>query len=299
MSFKKAILLVFGALASSTTVVAWGNSGHATVGLVTQRLLNPNVRAELEQLMNNDKSVKDNFSAASTWADDIKNRPEYRWSSHLHYVGLLGNSSHTCVTYVSDHCDKGQCIITGIGNYTNRLVTERDQTQRQEAFKFLLHFLGDIGQPLHATNVKRGGNDYTCKWGNHTTNLHAVWDFLILDKYIGNNFSRYIEQVESDVTVGKYAYNIEQWLSCFNRAGGSLESCVIAWANEANQFNCNCLFPGYYHTRDQNRSDLSTSYYGENVEYVNMFVSRSAVRAAAYLNMLLEGKAPCFNCAFR
>ena len=45
------------------------------------------------------------------------------------------------------------------------------------ALKYVVHFIGDVHQPLHASNNDdRGGNDVAVTFMGHQTNLHAVWD---------------------------------------------------------------------------------------------------------------------------
>jgi len=48
--------------------------------------------------------------------------------------------------------------------------------ERQTALKFLIHFFGDITQPLHCEALDVGGNTIDVTWNGASTNLHAVWD---------------------------------------------------------------------------------------------------------------------------
>ena len=42
---------------------------------------------------------------------------------------------------------------------------------------FLVHFVGDLHQPLHcADDNDRGGNDVPVQLYTRSTKLHAVWD---------------------------------------------------------------------------------------------------------------------------
>ena len=55
------------------------------------------------------------------------------------------------------------------------------------ALRLLIHYVGDIHQPLHATSRvdenypsgDRGGNLFTLPSKKTAKNLHAVWDSLI------------------------------------------------------------------------------------------------------------------------
>ncbi|KAI8057078.1 phospholipase C/P1 nuclease domain-containing protein, partial [Syncephalis plumigaleata] len=221
--FKYVALSVLACAATSTMVNAWGENGHSAVGILMQRLLNPTTLKNIQRLLDEDTDVKGDFGRAATWADRIKSKGElYRWASPLHYVDIA------CGVYKEEDCPNGVCIISGIANYTKRM----------EAIKFLIHFLGDIGQPLHATGEARGGNDFHCLWQGKKSNLHSVWDGKILDTTINGQFNAYIDSIEKDIRTGKYANEKANWLNCFNNANNvDLKACTIAWANESNKFN--------------------------------------------------------------
>lgn len=62
-----------------------------------------------------------------------------------------------------------------------------------EAFKFLVHFVGDMHQPLHLTGRDRGGNSQKVYFENRVTSLHSAWDTAILTRLIRTvprNYSR-------------------------------------------------------------------------------------------------------------
>lgn len=49
----------------------------------------------------------------------------------------------------------------------------------------VIHFLGDIGQPLHNENLDVGGNDISVEYSGDETNLHHVWDTQIPESVSG------------------------------------------------------------------------------------------------------------------
>lgn len=60
-----------------------------------------------------------------------------------------------CRVDVSSDCGNG-CVVSAIQNYTSRLL--HSNVFKDESLKFLVHFIGDIHQPLHACGRDRGGN---------------------------------------------------------------------------------------------------------------------------------------------
>ncbi|KAH9168278.1 S1/P1 nuclease-domain-containing protein [Lactarius sanguifluus] len=64
-----------------------------------------------------------------------------------------------------------------------------------EALKFLIHFVGDMHQPLHLTGRDRGANGVKVSFDGRNTNLHSesVWDTSLIAKYlqtIPRNYTR-------------------------------------------------------------------------------------------------------------
>ena len=76
------------------------------------------------------------------------------------------------------------CIIAELTRAQHAIGdTTLSKEQRGNALKFLIHFVGDLHQPLHAIdNHDKGGNDvHVTIGGRRTTNLHSVWDSVIIN----------------------------------------------------------------------------------------------------------------------
>jgi hypothetical protein len=155
-------------------------------------------------------------------------------------------------------------LVSAIANYTTRVATTSlSATQRQEALKFLDHFLGDIGQPLHVENYEVGGNDISVKCSGSTSNLHAVWDSGILNKNVNANYggsaSTYANTLVARIKTGAYKSSAASWISCSSttktaRGPRSIEddvrsllapratitplACPLVWAQDANSLDC-------------------------------------------------------------
>lgn len=97
-----------------------------------------------------------------------------RWSGPLHYVNGIGD-------HPSDHCvfgeegwagAPGHNLLSAVRNTTMWLANEYDGAE--EALKFLVHFMGDIHQPLHLTGRDKGGNGMKVKFDGRTTSKHRL-----------------------------------------------------------------------------------------------------------------------------
>ena len=115
--------------------------------------------------------------------------------------------------------------------------------RRAEAAKFIIHFVGDLHQPLHNEDVARGGNDICVKWDTRKSDLHHVWDSSIAEKWIGglrgkpdHLAQKWANQLAIEITDGKFTADKETWLKDFdlNRPNGT----AMAWSREANALVC-------------------------------------------------------------
>lgn len=103
------------------------------------------------------------LSRVATWAD--QNRMRMRWSASLHYVGALDDNPPESCAYPGNDGWAGTehiNVLDGVKNTTALLQGwVRDEVNHHtanEALKFLIHFVGDMHQPLHLTGKLRGGN---------------------------------------------------------------------------------------------------------------------------------------------
>jgi len=78
-------------------------------------------------------------------------------------------------------CPGGNCVVGAIEARVQRLASNAVPAERLEALKFLVHFVGNVHQPLHAGfGDDKGGNTYQLQAFGRGTNLHAVWDSAMI-----------------------------------------------------------------------------------------------------------------------
>lgn len=161
--------------ASNTAHARWWDLGHRLVARLAEPLLTPDARAAARDLLGG-QSLAD----AAVWADNI--RQYRRDTDKLHYV----NIPLAATTYDSARdCPRGQCIIAAIER--NREIlgdTAAPRDDRAEALRFLIHFIGDLHQPLHvADDGDRGGNERHVIFLGRRTDLHKVWDGELVEAF--------------------------------------------------------------------------------------------------------------------
>lgn len=241
---------------------AWGGEGHRIVAQIAASELTPRAKAQVETLLGGDS-----MADVSKWADTIKfHRHE---TSPWHYVDIEINSQGYDP---ARDCPTGDCVVAQIER-DERIVGDRSLAMpvRAEALKFLIHFVGDLHQPLHcADNHDRGGNEIKVILGRHSTNLHAVWDSDVV-KALGRDPEEVAAELEQQIAPQQLA----QWQR------GS----VVDWANGSFQIARREI---YGHLIGQGSTDAPIILDPEYARDQRAVVSRQLQKAGARLAYLLN-----------
>jgi hypothetical protein len=182
----------------------WGCDGHRMVALIARAHLTPAVSSAVDKLLREnpiDAALKrfckdrpgDLMADAATWADDARNIEK---TADWHFIDIP-------LAIQGDPADEKEamkwCKASPEGNpgcIVSALDLEwailRDQSQpaplRAKALRYVIHFVGDLAQPLHATdNHDRGGNCteigfFSSETNAKPENLHSIWDSKILGR---------------------------------------------------------------------------------------------------------------------
>jgi nuclease S1 len=157
--------------------LSWGFDGHRVIAEIALSRLAPNVLAEVQDLVGD-------FAGSATWADEIVR--QRRETAPWHYVNFPAGATY----YESARdCKDDDCAVARILSFT-RILGDRalEKQIRAEALKFLIHFVGDIHQPLHASYASdRGGNEVWAHIGGRTERLHSWWDSDLFESYWGKD----------------------------------------------------------------------------------------------------------------
>lgn len=162
--------------------LAWSDAGHGAIANIAYRHLTPEVRAKVDKLLKTGVEPRyHGLAMMSFWADEVRDSDDGPW----HYINIHFRTDGKPVT--NDPLD--QNVVWAVNRFKARLADESlSAEERAEAFRYLVHFVGDAHQPLH--NVARdtdahpagdrGGNEFAVVPGNGlpdwNTNLHRVWD---------------------------------------------------------------------------------------------------------------------------
>jgi hypothetical protein len=162
------VVTTMAMLAMSAIAHAWGAEGHQVIALMSQSQLTPAAKAEINRLLALEPG--ETLVSISTWADEHRNRTTGSW----HYVNFPRD---TCTYDAQRDCPDGQCVVGAIQNQLGILGSNAADEKRLNALKYIVHFVGDIHQPLHAGyQDDKGGNKYQVQAFGKGSNLHALWD---------------------------------------------------------------------------------------------------------------------------
>lgn len=180
--------------------VAWGNEGHEIVALIAQAYLAPDVRKKVDALLaaDTDPLTAHDMASEATWADKLRESNEggvRERTRQWHFVDIeidAPNLDQACFGHPqvpqgipASRGPADDCIVDKIEAFTGEL---RDPHTKPEerilALKFLMHFVGDVHQPLHAADANdRGGNRKRASaLGFKAGNLHRFWDTEFVER---------------------------------------------------------------------------------------------------------------------
>jgi hypothetical protein len=258
---------------------AWGPEGHQFVADVAKSRLTATTKRHIRELLGSD-----DLAAISTWADEVRpQRPEtFAW----HFVDIPMNASgfseaRDC--YRRDEknpqaqTDHHNCVVDRIEIF-ERVLADKNESQanRVEALKFLVHFVADVHQPLHAIGEARGGNDIhvtefgSSKCGTGLCNLHSAWDTGLIEHAIHLGAPPF-----GPLDYPALLENVIQVRNLESRAQGTPEE----WANES------------FHLAHQvwlnDGGVVDEAYYRKNIGILDERLALAGLRLAALLNQAL------------
>lgn len=260
----------------------WGALGHWTMARLAQTGLSPVALQKVNTLLE-----KRPLAYFSTTPDDWRYQTKWKFTSHYHFETIPDGYSYlnTLATLSDKQKANGGVVLALIrsveilkqAKYTGNTPEVRN------ALIFLIHFVGDIHQPLHVGKPgDSGGNAIRVNWLGKKTNLHAIWDTLI----ILNGHQDIVEDNEIVESSVRYASHLAQK---FNGAESEelheamnqpfSENSIEDWIHRQMEIR-QALYFGY--NKDQNE-------YTENfIEIVDYQLYLAGVRLAQILNTVFD-----------
>ncbi len=190
----RSLALALLLLALARPAWAWGDEGHAIVALIAQNYLRPEVRRTVEAMLaaDPDPLTAHDIGAEASWADRFRDANidgSRERTRQWHFADIeVGEPSLDAACFGHPRLQPGRpasdgpardCVVDKIDQFAAELADPLESPEEQLlALKFLLHFVGDVHQPLHAADEEdRGGNDEQVSApGFRPGRLHHYWD---------------------------------------------------------------------------------------------------------------------------
>lgn len=192
MRSKLLAVALVGVAALPAQALAWGRTGHAVVAQIARGYLTPKAAAAVDALLaaDTDALTPADLGARASWADAW--RQGHRETSEWHFVDVEldhPDLEAACFGFPASAAPASagpakDCVIGRLDAFEKELADPKtDPAERLMAFKFVLHFVGDLHQPLHAAdNQDKGGNCVPLSLGGpRTVNLHSYWDTVAVE----------------------------------------------------------------------------------------------------------------------
>lgn len=251
---------------------AFGQEGHSIVAEIAHRRLSAAATQQVRELLGPNVSL----ASIASWADDVRAaRPE---TTNWHFVDIpLAERGYVAQRDCRVRAARGDCVVGAIER-SLAVLRERDapKPQRVEALMFVVHFVADLHQPLHAIQDDRGGNAFPVRFYADPargrvieTNLHQVWDFALIRSQVWD-WGAYVTRLE------------EGWLRRADvavlRAGS-----IADWANESHDIAARHLFAGI-----ERGATLGDDYIRRAAPLLDRQLGAAGIRLAALLNDALR-----------
>lgn len=253
--------LIIGALALPALLPqpagAWGASGHSVIAEIAERRLPDTARRTLKTLIG-----EASLASLANWADSYAAiDPATRaWHSvNIPFGAATYDPARDCAGTPAPSC-ASIALQHAMAEFADRRL---ERAKRVKALQFLLHIAGDIHQPLHCTDrVDAGGSRFAVTFFGQPSNLHAVWDFGMLDR--------------ASYDWGFHVGKTQDWIAAQPHADSIADGTVANWLNE-----CHAIGRSIY--PDDGATALAEDYQAKYLPVVHQQLGRAALRLAAML----------------
>jgi hypothetical protein len=240
----------------------WGREGHEIVALIAERNMGLAALEPAKALLGGAS-----LEEVANWADEY--RHDHRETAPWHYINVPLADSRIDL---ARECPNGQCVIAQTEHFLSVLKDPKaDPATKADALKFVIHFIGDLHQPLHDEDDRdKGGNDCAVILEGHPDTLHWLWDTGL------------VEPIDRDPKA--LAAELERRITDQDRATwvkGSIEDWVIEGHRLAQSV-------AYRNLGTENPAPITVTYEKQADEVIETQLEKAGLRLAYLLNEALR-----------
>lgn len=261
---KYSYLLSFTFVIVSLILVSWGKTGHRTIGQLAGSHLTPKAQAAVKDLLGNES-----LADVSSWADEVRGQEAYKKTGSWHFLNLPLGLSYP-------EFQKAVTAMTEDNVYSALLKVESTlkdpnatKESKAEALKFVVHFVGDLHQPMHISRAEdKGGNTIQLNYEDKGTNLHSLWDTKLLE-HQGLTYEQLATKYDNVP-----AKQIKQWQS----------DPLMKWVWESYEISSQL----YAEVDAMNSRTIGDAYYQKHLPQIEVRIQQAGIRLAGVLNEIYK-----------
>lgn len=266
-------------LFSANQAFGWGALGHRATGFVAESKLSPATKKAVQQILKTQT-----MADAATWADQIRSDPNWGHQAYYHFDKVPDKGNLLKSLSDLSPADRAKGGLMEAVLFSQRMLQDprSNALQREVALKFLIHFVGDLHQPLHTGRPEdKGGNTIMLNWFGQPqqVTLHSVWDTAMILTGHADIFNQLPQGADGSLAYAKWL------IGRFRNADSPKEtrSSPEIWLNESMAYRDLAYDPRY-------KSDQK-AYQGRNMTVLDMRVYAAGVRIAETLNRIFANQA--------
>lgn len=188
--------------------LAWGSNGHRIVARIGEHHLSPAACAGVKRI-----AGAESLALLATWPDFIRSYPAWDCVKPWHFLTVEDGQTleeglarpadipRACDDEAFTRLDMPDNVVAAIDYFSAIVGGDEEKANAFEALLqesgvapyrgstrltaliLVVHFVGDVHQPLHVgRGDDRGGNSITTQWFGELTKLHSLWDSGLIDK---------------------------------------------------------------------------------------------------------------------
>jgi hypothetical protein len=260
----KKYLVLFSLIA--IIFLSWGGLGHRTVANIATDHLSPAAKSAVKTLLG-----KQTLADIASWADEVRNEPAYRKTGKEHFINVPDGLDRTAF---DAQVKAGDNVYTALLKYEAVLSDSASSLPQQtEALKFIVHFVGDMHQPMHVSRSEdKGGNTIQVRYNNNGTNLHSLWDSKLLE-HADLNDVQLADQCQSVPRT-----TVIQWQ----------KETPLDWSWESYQISTKL----YQAVAAPGGTNITDAYYQTYLPIIQQRIQQAGIRLAGILNTIFKNWKP-------
>lgn len=251
--------------ATAVLLLSWGVTGHRAIGEIAQKHLSPEAKQAVSSLLDG-KTLAD----VSTWADEVRNEPAYQHTASWHYLNLPMGLSYPEFEKRMQDAARQENVYTALLKAEHELAGKGGTRESKvEALKFIVHFVGDLHQPMHISRAEdKGGNTIQLNYEGQGTNLHALWDSKLID-HQGLTYQQMADKYDVATTA-----EIQKWQ----------RDPLILWIWESYKVSSRL----YMEVDSLSGRGIGEAYYQAHISIIQQRIEEAGIRLAGLLNGILD-----------